>query len=341
MKLLRIIEKRIRVFVMKPELLSEAPAVVKEFLGYMETIRGKSPHTVEEYYLDLRTFFRYMKQKRGLVDPKTEWEAISISDIDIEFIKTITLTDVFEYMNFVSQERGNKAATRSRKVSSLRAFYQYLTNKVKKLEINPMTELETPKRKKSLPKYLTLEQSLELLNCVDGPNKERDYCILVLFLNCGMRLSELVGLNVTDVRKGTSTIRIVGKGNKERIVYLNDACLNALDRYLKVRPNEGIIDKNALFISRNRRRISPKTVQVIVKKYLSQIGLGGAGYSVHKLRHTAATLMYQYGDVDIRVLKDILGHENLGTTEIYTHLSDEQMKNASQANPLSHVKPKR
>ncbi len=323
---------------MKSDFFTEAPPIIKEFLGYVETIKGKSPKTVEEYYLDLRTFFRYIKKNRGLVPPTAEFEAIGISDIDIDLIKTITLTNVYEYMNYVGINRHNKAATRSRKVSSLRAFFKYLTNKVGKLTVNPVEELETPKLKKSLPKYLTLEQSLDLLSKVDGPTKERDYCMLVLFLNCGMRLSELVSLNMSDVRHGTSTMKITGKGNKERIIYLNDACIDAIDRYVAVRPNDALIDKNALFISKQNKRISPKTVQYIVKKYLAQIDLSGPGYSVHKLRHTAATLMYQHGHVDIRVLKDILGHENLGTTQIYTHLSDEQMANAAKANPLSNVK---
>ena len=321
---------------MKSEWLSEAPPIIKEFLGYVGTIKGKSPKTVAEYYLDLRTFFRYIKMSRKLVSPEIDFEKINISDIDLDLIKTITLTDVFEYMNYLSSERHNKASTRSRKVSSLRTFFKYLTNKTGKLAVNPVEELETPKQKKSLPKYLTLEQSLELLSKVEGSTKERDYCILILFLNCGMRLSELVSLNLSDVRHGTSTVRIVGKGNKERIVYLNDACIDAIDRYIAVRPNNALVDKNALFISKQNKRISPKTVQYIVKKYLSEIELGNL--SVHKLRHTAATLMYQHGHVDIRVLKDILGHENLGTTEIYTHLSDEQMANAAKANPLSKVK---
>ena len=200
-------------------------------------------------------------------------------------------------------------------------------------------DLETPKTKKSLPKYLTLEQSLELLNAVEGDNYYRDYCILTLFLNCGLRLSELVGLNFSDIRTD-NTMRVLGKGNKERIIYLNDACINAINAYKEVRPVDGVKDKNALFISRNHNRMSPKTVQAMVYKYLEKIGLNAQGYSCHKLRHTAATLMYQTGDVDIRVLKDILGHENLGTTEIYTHLSSKQLKQAAESNPLGKVKPK-
>ncbi len=325
---------------MKKNLIDEAPPVIRGFLGYLGTIKGKSPKTVEEYYLDLRTFFRYVKQARGLVPDGVEFSEISIADVTLDLIKTIDLTQVFEYMNFLSTERKNKAAARSRKVSSLRSFFNYLTNKTGQLQNNPVKELETPKLKKSLPKYLTLEKSLDLLSSVDGSNKVRDYCMLVLFLNCGIRLSELVGLDLDDINFSNSTMKITGKGNKERIVYLNDACTNAINNYLAVRPHDGVKDRNALFLSLRKNRISPKTVQYIVKKYLGKIDMGGKGYSVHKLRHTAATLMYQYGHVDIRVLKDILGHENLGTTEIYTHLSSEQMANAANSNPLANVKQK-
>jgi site-specific recombinase XerD len=323
-------------------IFDEAPPIIREFLGYIGTIKGKSPKTVSEYYLDLRTLFRYIKMKRGLVPADQPFEEIDISDVDLNMIRTIDLTQVFEYMNFLSTERHNGAATRSRKVSSLRSFFRYLTDKTGKLAKNPVQELETPKLKKSLPKYLTLEQCLELLKKeltnTNEKTRERDYCILTLFLNCGIRLSELVGINLNDVHLTSSTMKITGKGNKERMVYLNDACVDAIKRYLAVRPNDGLIDRQALFISSQRKRISPKTVQYLVKKYLSQIDLGGPGYSVHKLRHTAATLMYQQGHVDIRTLKDILGHENLGTTEIYTHVSNEQMAKAAKANPLAKVR---
>lgn len=320
----------------------EAPPIIREFLGYIGTIKGKSPKTVSEYYLDLRTFFRYIKKKRGLAPADQPFSEIGIGDVDLELIRTINLTQVFEYMNFLSTERHNSAATRSRKVSSLRSFFRYLTDKTGKLGKNPVQELETPKLKKALPKYLTLEQCLELLSKeLAGTNektRDRDYCILTLFLNCGMRLSELVGLDLNDIHLTDATMKITGKGNKERMVYLNGACIDAIKRYLAVRPNEGLIDRKALFISGQRKRISPKTVQYLVKKYLSEIDLGGPGYSVHKLRHTAATLMYQQGHVDIRILKDILGHENLGTTEIYTHVSNDQMAEAAKANPLATVR---
>lgn len=323
---------------MDPKLMHECPLIIREFLGYIGTVKGKSDHTMEEYFRDLRTFFRYIKQHRHLVPENTPIDEISISDVDLELIQSISLTDVFEYMNYLSSVRSNKASTRARKSSSLRAFYGYLTNKAHKLSVNPMLELETPNIKKALPKYLTLEQSIELLNAVDGPDRQRDYCILTLFLNCGMRLSELVAINLNDVRQHASTLRIVGKGNKERVVYLNDACQDAIEQYLQVRPNNNLIDRDALFISRQRKRLSTKTVQHLVKKYLAKIDFKGPGYSVHKLRHTAATLMYQHGHVDIRVLKDVLGHENLGTTQIYTHLSSQQMRQAADSNPLSKVK---
>ncbi len=323
---------------MKQKYMDEAPEVLKRFVGYMQTVKGKSEKTVEEYYLDLRTFFRYLKLKRGLVPADTPFTKIKIQDIDVDFLKTIDLTQVYEFMNYLMNGRHNGAAARARKSCSLRVFFQYATLKVHLLQDNPVKELESPKVKKSLPKYLTFNQSVDLLKQVKGPYRQRDYCMLILFLNCGLRLSELVGLNVSDIRPGTKTLRVVGKGNKERIVYLNEACQFAISEYLAVRPKDNLQDRNALFISKRRKRISPKTVQYLVKKYLTGIDLGGPGYSVHKLRHTAATLMYQYGHVDIRVLKDLLGHENLGTTEIYTHLSDEQLEKAAQANPLSHIK---
>ena len=324
---------------MKHELLLSCPPVIRDFLTYSEVIKGKSAKSVEEYYFDLQTFFRYILLIRGKVDRETDFENIDIACVDAELIKTVTISDLYSFIVFCKEERGNSAATRARKTSTLRIFFKYLSSQIHLLENNPAELLESPKVKSALPKHLTLENSLELLLAVDGPNKERDYCILTLFLNCGMRLSELCGLNLSDIRPD-GTLRLLGKGNKERIVYINDACSDAIKAYLAVRPNDGINynDRNALFISRNKRRISNKTVQHIVKTYLEKAGLGGQGFSTHKLRHTAATLMYQHGNVDIRVLKDILGHSNLGTTQIYTHISDSQIKNAIDSNPLSNVK---
>ena len=323
-----------------PFTMAEMPAIVQEYARYQRNIRGRSQKTVNEYCMDLRTFFRFMKRYRGIVPADTDLTVIKIEDIDLKFIKDISTVDIFEFMNYTTDERDNSANTRQRKVSSLKGFFNYLVVHEHLIEENPTDNLTPPKKKKSLPKYLSLEQSIELLNAVDGPDKERDYCILTLFLNCGMRLSELVGINITDILYNNSTIRILGKGNKERIVYLNDACLKAIADYVAVRPKDKVKDRNALFLSNRLTRISPKTVQALVNKYLTKVGLGGAGYSVHKLRHTAATLMYQYGEVDIRVLQDILGHENLGTTEIYTHTSSSQIEAAAKSNPLSKVSAK-
>lgn len=320
---------------------AEMPFIVQQYALYLRNIRGLSAHTVDEYCMDLRTFFRFIKRDRGLASDENNLEAISVNDVDLDLIRSITTLDIFEFMNFVADSRNNMSSTRQRKSSSLKSFFKYLTVHEKLLMENPTENLTPPKKKKSLPHFLSLEQSIELLNAVEGPDKERDYCILVLFLNCGMRLSELVGINISDVLHNNSTIRILGKGNKERIVYLNQACLEAIESYLKVRPKDGVKDRNALFLSNRKTRISPKTVQFIVKKYLDKIGLSGPGYSVHKLRHTAATLMYRHGHVDIRVLQDILGHENLGTTEIYTHTSSTQMEDAANANPLSKVQNKK
>ena len=327
---------------MKLEILNSCPAFLRDFLTYNETIKGKSSRSVEGYYIDLHTFFRYMLLVRGIAPKDLEFNQIDIAATDIELVRSVTISDLYAFMVYCKDELHNNTATRARKTSTLRIFFKYMSVQTHQIPTNPAELLESPKVKQSLPRHLTLENSLELLNSVDGANERRDYCILTLFLNCGMRLSELCGLNISDI-SSDGIMTVTGKGNKERAVYLNDSCLSAVKAYLAVRPNEGIVatDRNALFISRNHRRISPKTVQHIVKTYLKKAGLGGMGFSTHKLRHTAATLMYQHGNVDIRVLKDILGHANLGTTQIYTHVSDAQIKRAVDSNPLSKVKDKK
>lgn len=310
------------------------PESVVKFLNYLSVVKNKSELTVLEYASDLRTFFRFMLIYRGKVESNTDFDNIDISSVDMDFIKTITLQDAYAFLSYCKTDRHNDAAARSRKVSSLRAYFKYLSVNQNKLERNPMQELEAPKLNKTLPKYLTLKESQRLLDSVDGTYKERDYCILTLFLNCGMRLSELVSLNYNDI-SSDNTMRIIGKGGKERTVYLNDMCVDAIKEYMKVRPVEGVKDKSALFLSSRKTRISAKTVQHLVKYYLEKAGLGGRGLSTHKLRHTAATLMYQYGDVDVLLIKELLGHENLSTTEIYTHIVDSQLKGAVDSNPLN------
>ncbi len=318
--------------------VDEAPEILKDYL-LREKQLNKSDKTVSEKYLDLRMFFRFMKCNRGIAK-EDDFNKISIKDIDLDFIKSITTMEILEFNNYLMDERRIKANGRFRKMSTLRKFFEYLTLKSHLLDIDPIKELDMPMLEKSLPKYLTLEQSIELLNAVEGKYKERDYAILTIFLNCGLRLSELVGLNVTDIRND-NTMRVIGKGSKERVVYLNDACISAIKAYLAVRPTDNVKDKKALFLSSRLQRISPKTVQAMVYKYLEKIGLDSQGYSCHKLRHTAATLMYQHGNVDIRVLKDVLGHENLGTTQIYTHISDKQLEKAANSSPLAKIKPKK
>lgn len=318
---------------------SNLPPLLQDFANHQLAIKNKSELTVDEYALDLILFFRYLKAQQSGKVPSPSFSDIDISDIDIEFLRKVTLADAYAFLSYCKSERDNDAAARARKASSIRAFFKYLCVQRKLLDENPMQELETPKQKRAQPKYLTLEESLRLLASVEGKYKERDYCILTLFLNCGLRLSELVSINYTDI-KDNNTLVVRGKGNKERTVYLNEACVTAIRNYMAVRPVDKVRqkDKTALFLSSRFQRISPKTVQHMVYGYLDKCGLGDRGLSVHKLRHTAATLMYQHGNVDVLVLKEILGHENLGTTEIYTHLVDEQLKKASDANPLSNVK---
>ena len=311
----------------------EAPTIVRDFLNYIETIQGKSANTTKEYFYDLRLFLRFLKQNCGEVDKNTEFDKIEISDMTIQNIKSVTLSDLYTFMSFVSKERDNSASARARKVASLKSFFNYLTNKAKLMDYNPTSELESPKAMKRLPKYLNVEESKRLLNSINGDNRQRDYAIITLFLNCGMRLSELVGINLNNIKNDTLTV--IGKGNKERTIYLNKACLTAINAYHRVRQTEGVKDKNALFLSERKQRISNKTVQYLVKKYIKNSGLDPERYSTHKLRHTAATLMYKHGNVDIRALQEILGHQSISTTEIYTHVDNQQLRAATDSNPLS------
>lgn len=330
---------------MEKNILFDCPDILREFLFYMETILGRSPKTVSGYYVELRTFFRYIKAVKILKtipQDADELAQIKIDDISKELVCSVTLSDIYDFLHFSLETLHNNASSRSRKISSIRALYKYLTTKTNYMEENPAKNLDTPSLRKSVPKYLTLEESIDLLSNVKDESPAvtaRDYCMITLMLNCGMRVSELVGINLEDIRD--NTLRLLGKGNKERIVYLNDACMSALQNYLPLRkaPETGT-DRNALFLSAQHRRMTTRRVEQIVEKYMKASGLDGRGYSPHKLRHTAATLMYQHGGVDIRALKEILGHANIGTTEIYTHISDQLIEEAANASPLSGVKRK-
>lgn len=325
---------------------TQAPQILRDFLAYHETVKAHSKRTVDEYFLDLRNFFRYIKQSRSPMLSDKSLDEIDIMDVDLDFIAGVTLTDIYGYMTYLSRDRiqhqnsrnseyGLNAASRARKIATIRSFYNYLTNKVHLLRENPVKDLDSPKLKKSLPKYLTLDESVKLLESVDGKNQDRDYCILTLFLNCGLRISELVALDLHDIQG--DTLRVLGKGNKVRILYLNDACQDAISRYLSVRRSVAGRDAKALFLSSQNERIRRSTVHAMVKKRLAAAGIDSTEYSSHKLRHTAATLMLQNG-VDVRAVQEVLGHDHLNTTQIYTHIDNEGLRIAAKANPLSHVK---
>lgn len=326
---------------------SEAPEIIRKYLIYHESIKSHSQATVDEYYLDLRNFYRFLKLERGLVPRNSELDDISISDIDLDFVASVTLSEVYSYLAFLSRDKakftrarcekyGLNSTSRARKVSTIRGFYKYLTVKTKELSENPLQDIDSPRTKHALPSYLTLEESKALLSCVDGANKERDYCILCIFLNCGLRISEIVGLNISDYRG--DHLRVLGKGNKERIVYLNDAVHESIEAYLGIRRNTAAIDRNALFLSSRRTRVTREGLHAMVKKSLLKAGLDPNKYSAHKLRHTAATLMLSNG-VDVRTLQEILGHESLNTTQIYTHIDNSELRIAAAANPLGNFQP--
>lgn len=324
---------------------SDCPQVLRDFLTYHETIKGQSQKTISEYYLDLRMFFRFLKLMRNDMPIRTRLDDIPIKDVNIEFLSTVTASDIFDFLSYLANDRtadpdsavpeyGISAASRARKLSAIKSFYKYLTVRTKQLSENPVADLEYPKLRKSLPKYLTLEQSSALLQAVSGTNEKRDYAILMLFLNCGIRRSELVGLNISDVYE--DRIRVVGKGNKERIVYFGSACRKAIDEYMVERNKKVLSDNRALFGSRDNNRISATAVHRLVKKALLQAGLDSTQFSAHKLRHTAATMMLS-GGVDVKTVQEVLGHENLNTTQIYTHIENTELKIAAEANPLSKL----
>lgn len=315
----------------------DTPIILEDFINYMETIKGVSPNTAREYFFDLRTFFRFIKIRHKLVPIDIELKDIDISDISLDLIKQLNIQDLHGYMSYADKELGNSNTTRSRKVASLRSFFDYLYSRVNLIEKNPAEALEFPKKENRHPTYLTLEEAQHLLNTVlENKNEEyrkRDYAIITLFLNCGLRLSELSSISINKIRDDKS-LSIIGKGNKERTIFINQACAEAIQEYLEIRPKE-VNDKNALFISKQKNRMSNRAIQHMIDRYLKRAGFDTSIYSTHKLRHTAATLMYKHGNVDIRALQEILGHESVATTQIYTHIDNDRLRKAIDSNPLS------
>lgn len=326
---------------MKSNIEKELPELVKKYLFYITTIRNRSARTADAYAVDLRNFLKFYKFKKRSANNKIELSKIKISDMTIKTLKKIKLLDVYEYLNFVMKERKNSARARARKVSSIRGFFKYLTFNLKLLKENPMEGLELPSIRKVLPKFLSVTESKELLSStanLDSPTRFRDYCIITLFLNCGMRVSEMFNISIKDYKLKEGNLKLLGKGNKERVVYINSACVEAMKNYVEKERNrlKKIVDKDALFLaSRTGKRLGVRQIQKIVENALNEAGFFGMGYSPHKLRHTAATLLYQHGKVDILVLKELLGHENVSTTEIYTHVSNKALRDAVFKNPLS------
>ncbi len=330
----------------------ENPEFLNDFLAYSSTILNKSENTIKEYNYDIAHFLKYIKFRYRLTDVKDEEfiKTIKIDDFEIDTLKKITLQDIHYFLSYLKNCYSSKPATLARKTASIRVFFKYMCNKTKRIPNNPAQDLETPKLGKRLPKYLTLEQSKELLETVSNnennlghgnhDNSERNFAMITILLNCGVRLSELIGINISDIDFENNKLNVIGKGNKERTIYLNNACMKAINTYLAVRPRDGVKfdSRDALFLSEQKRRISRRTVQYIVKEELKLAGIEKANkYSVHKLRHTAATLMYKYGNVDIRALQELLGHESISTTEIYTHVDNEQIRNAVESNPLANL----
>lgn len=326
----------------------ENPIFLNDFLDYSSTILNKSPNTMKEYNYDINHFLRFIKYKFNMakMDNEVGLANIKINDLTVETIARIQIEDIHAFLGYMKDTFHSKPATLARKVASIRVFFHYMCNKTKRIPNNPAIDLETPKLDRRLPRYLSLDQSRKLLQVAATPplgthgnhdNSSRNFAIITLFLNCGMRLSELVNINIKDIDFSENKLNVIGKGNKERAIYLNKACINAINDYLKDRPKEGVKydSRDALFLSEQRRRISNRTVQYIVKEEMRIAGIDPNKYSVHKLRHTAATLMYKYGNVDIRALQVLLGHESVSTTEIYTHVDNEQIRSAVESNPLA------
>ncbi|MCI1269390.1 MAG: tyrosine recombinase XerC [Ruminococcus sp.] len=318
---------------------SNNPEFLNDYLVHIKVTKLLSERTIQEYYFDIRMFLKYILltfENSDITD---------ISDVDISrfpqsYLKKITISDLYNFIFYVSDERENKERARYRKACAIRSFFKYLNKTVAIIDNNPAADLEIPSPKPALPKYLSLDESVKLLNTADNVDSTRDFCIITLFLNCGIRLSELVGIDLDDIDFSENKMKVLGKGNKERIIFLNPACIDAINNYIPIRNKMNPSDEKALFLSSRKHRISKRRVQQIVENTLSKAELANKGITTHKLRHTAATLMYQYGETDILTLKEVLGHASTSTTEIYTHLSNDIVRNAFESNPLAQLTKK-
>lgn len=310
------------------------PAFANKYLQFLSIEKNAAPGTIFNYAISIRTFLRWVKSlDMGTAVPET-FNEISVQDMTVESISSLTTSDIYDFLAFCKMERSCGARSRSTKLAAIRSLYDYLRKRDSTglVTSNPGTDISVPK-KKTLPVFLTVNESKQLLDAVSGRFASRDYCILLWFLSCGMRLSELVAINLQDVKD--DTLRLHGKGRKERIVHLNKPCLAALENYLidrsKYLESHETADKEALFLSMNAsvaKRLSGRRVEQIVDKYVLAAGLEGNGFSAHKLRHTAATIMYRDAGAGVLEIQEILGHENVQTTTIYTHTSGQLVKSA-------------
>lgn len=320
---------------------SDVPEVLRGYLNYLTVIKGRSPNTVKEYYYDLKTFYRFIYASLNNI-AESEFKNINLKNFDENILKNITLNDLYEFMAYINNSHSSNDNYRARKVSGIRSYFNYLYSRLAFIPSNPAADLDSPKIKKRMPRYLTYEESVNFLNSINGKNRERDFAMFAIFLSCGLRLSELVGINLRNINLEKRTLRVIGKGNKERMVYLNNLCADAVKDYLNVRPEVKVhADNDALFVSSKGRRISNRMVEILAKKYFTDAGIDPELFSPHKLRHTAATLMYKEGNVDIKTLQELLGHTSLATTQIYTHINNEDLKNAADSNPLANLVPKK
>lgn len=316
--------------------------ILDDYLNYLEAAKGTAQSTIQEYYYNIREFMRFLRVRKEDLDE--DFDQIDIGPIDLAYLRGVDRQDINAYNIYLAKTRKNSVRTRHRKISAVRSFFDTLSNGMDLLEDNPALNVELPKVQKSLPVYLSLEEAIHLLDTVESSSgsalyRTRDYAIITLFLNCGLRLSELSGIDLDHIND-KAALRVLGKGNKERVVFLNYSCQEAIGDYLNKRKAQDLDPENlghkALFLSMRKNRMSPRAIQHMIEKHLRNAGFDTSKYSVHKLRHTAATLIYQYGDSDIRTLQEILGHESVATTNIYSHIDNQDVKQAIFDNPLAN-----